>query len=182
MVGAAAVAEPLVRTVLGRHWEALIPLMWFMAPAGALGALLSCVNTLYSAKGRADWMFRWGLASGVFTLAGFALGLQWGLQGLAVAYLAVMVIQVPVGYALVLRLIDMPLSAMARALSPYFAMTALMAAAAWGASFGLQEAGAGSAAQLAAGVGAGVVVYGGLTLWRRPPAFKDVLTLIRHRG
>ena len=182
MVGAAAVSEPLVRTVLGRHWEDLIPLMWFMAPAGALGALLSCVNTLYSAKGRADWMFRWGLASGAFTLGGFAVGLQWGLQGLAIAYLAVNVIQVPVGYALVLRLIDMPLSAMARALAPYFAMTALMAAAAWGTAFGLQEAGVGSATQLAAGVVAGVVVYGGLTLWWRPAAFKDVLTLIRHRG
>ncbi len=181
MVGAAAVAEPLVLTVLGERWEALVPLLWFMAPAGALGALLSCVNTLYSAKGRADWMFRWGLASGVFTLAAFALGLQWGLRGLAVAYLAVMVVQVPVGYAIVLRLIDMRLSTMARALAPYAAMTALMAVAAWATAFGLADAGEGPAVQLGAAAAVGAVVYGGLALWWRPPAVHDVATLVRHR-
>ena len=181
MVGAAVVAEPLVRTVLTDKWEPLISLLWFMAPAGALGALLSCVNTLYSAKGRADWMFRWGLASGTFTLAAFALGLQWGLQGLAVAYLGVMVVQVPVGYAIVLRLVHMRLRTMGRALAPYFAMTALMAGATWATVAGLARADAESHWQLLAGVAAGVVVYGGLAIWWRPPAFRDVVTVIRHR-
>ena len=181
MVGAAVVAEPLVRTVLTEKWEPLIPLLWFMAPAGALGALLSCVNTLYSAKGRADWMFRWGLASGAFTLAAFAVGLQWGLQGLAVAYLAVMVVQVPVGYAIVLRLVHMRLRTMARALAPYFAMTALMAAATWATVAGLERADAESHWQLLAGIAVGALVYGGLAAWWRPPAFRDVVTVIRHR-
>lgn len=181
MVGAAVVAEPLVRSVLTDKWEPLIPLLWFMAPAGALGALLSCVNTLYSAKGRADWMFRWGLASGAFTLVGFAIGLQWGLQGLAVAYLAVMVIQVPVGYALVLRLVHMRLRTMGRALAPYFAMTGLMALATWATVELLAREGAQPLWQLLAGIGVGIGVYGGLALWWRPPAFKDVLTVVRHR-
>jgi PST family polysaccharide transporter len=181
MVGAAVVAQPLVETVLHEAWQPLVPLLWFMAPAGALGALLSCVNTLYSAKGRADQMFRWGVASGVFTLAAFAVGLQWDLQGLAVAYLVAMVIQVPVGYAFVLRLIDMPLRHMARALAPYFAMTALMAVAVALAVVGLDRAGAGALWQLVAGIGVGVGVYGGLAVWWRPPAVHDVVTVIRHR-
>ncbi len=182
MVGVAVTADPLVRAVLGPRWTDLIPLLWFMAPAGALGALLSCVNTLYSAKGRADWMFRWGLASGLFTLTAFVVGLQWGLQGLAVAYLGVMVVQVPVGYAIVLRLIDMPLRAMGRVLAPYAAMTAAMALAAAGTVRLLDSTGATSWAQLGAAVGVGVIVYGGLALWIRPAALRDVRTLATSRG
>lgn len=182
MVGVAVTAEPLVRAVLGPQWTELIPLLWFMAPAGALGALLSCVNTLYSAKGRADWMFRWGLASGAFTLTAFAVGLQWGLQGLAIAYLAVMVVQVPVGYAIVLRLIDMPLQAMARTLAPYFAMTAAMALASAATVRLLDSTGATPWAQLGAAAGVGAIVYGGLALWIRPAALRDVRTLATSRG
>lgn len=182
MFGVAVTADPLVRAVLGEKWTQLIPLLWFMAPAGALGALLSCVNTLYSAKGRADWMFRWGLASGVFTLAAFAIGLQWGLQGLAVAYLAVMVIQVPVGYAIVLRLIHMPLRAMARALLPYFAMTAATTIAAGLTVQLLQAAGATPWGQLGAAAAVGTLVYGALAWWVRPPALRDVRTLATSRG
>lgn len=182
MVGVAVTADPLVRAVLGERWIELIPLLWFMAPAGALGALLSCVNTLYSAKGRADWMFRWGLASGAVMLTAFAIGLQWGLQGLAIAYLAVMVVQVPVGYAIVLRLIDMPLRAMGRVLAPYVAMTAAMAVAAWLTVRLLASTGATPWAQLGAAVGVGALVYGGLALWIRPPALRDVRTLATSRG
>ena len=181
MIGVAVVADPLVRTVFGEAWLDLIPLLWFMAPAGALGALLSSVNTLYSAKGRADWMFRWGVASGIATLGAFALGLQWGLLGLAVAYLVVTVIQVPVGYAIVLRLIDMPLRDMARALAPYFAITLAMAAATAATVYGTAEAGASSLVQLLAGIGVAVVVYGGLSVWLRPPAVRDVVTVVRGR-
>lgn len=182
MVGAAVVAEPMVHAVLGEKWVGLIPLLWFMAPAGALGALVSAVNTIYSAKGRADWMFRWGLASGAVRLAAFAIGLQWDLQGLAIAYLVVMVVETPVGYAIVLRLIEMPLRAMARVLAPYFVMTAAMAAGAWLTVRLLESTGATPWAQLGAAVGVGALVYGGLALWIRPPALRDVRTLATSRG
>lgn len=180
MVGAAVVAEPLVDAVLGDHWAELVPLLWFMAPAGALGAMLSAVNTLYSAKGRADLMFRWGVASGVFTLAGFAVGLQWGLVGLAVAYLIVTVVQTPVGFWIALRLVDLPLRRLLRALVPYFVMTAVMALAAWAAVYGSDAAGASSWASLLLGIGAGGIVYLGLALLWRPPAFGDLMTLARR--
>ena len=180
MVGAAVVAEPLVRAVLDEEWLPLVPLLWFMAPAGALAALLSALNTLYSAKGRADWMFRWAVASGLFTLAAFAVGLRWGLLGLAVAYLVAMVVQFPVGYAIALRLIHLPLSRMLRALAPYAVMTALMAVAAWGA-VRLAD-GASPWLQLGAGVAAGAVVYGGLAVWWRPPAYADLRTLVASRA
>lgn len=179
MIGTAVVAEPIVLTVLGAQWAGLVPLLQFMAPAGAMAALLSAVNTIYSAKGRADYMFRFGVASGALTLTAIAVGLQWGLPGLAVAYLAALTIQTPVGLRLALGLIDMPLSQFLRGLMPYAAMSGLMAVAAGGAVLG--TAPLGSTVQLASGVTAGVVVYSALAAWWRPQAVRDVWTLIRHR-
>lgn len=181
-VGLAAVADPLVRALLGEQWLELIPLLWFMAPAGALMALLSAVNTLYSAKGRADWMFRWGFVSGVVTLGAFALGLQWGLVGLAIAYLAVMVLLTPIGLAIPLRLIDMRLRELLRPLLPYGVMTALMALAAWGTATMTATTGVGPLPQMLAGIAAGAVLYAGLTLWWRPVAYRDVRRVISERS
>ena len=179
MVGAAVVAEPLVEAALGDDWRPIVPLLWFMAPAGALAAVLAALNTLYSAKGRADWMFRWAVASGLLTLAGFAVGLRWGLVGLAVAYLVVMAIQLPVGLAVALRLIDMPLRSMLAALAPYAAMTAVMAVVAAGVV--RATAGLSPWLQLAAAAAAGAVVYAALAAWWRPPAFADLRTLVAAR-
>jgi PST family polysaccharide transporter len=181
MVGAAVVAEPLVGAMLGDKWSALVPLLWFMAPAGSIAALLSAVNTLYSAKGRADWMFRWGLASGAVTLGAFALGLQWGLVGLAVAYLAVMVVQAPVGSAIALSLIGMRLRDLGRALAPYGLMTAAMASVAAATVQAVEAGGGGAMGQLVAGVASGAITYGLLALLLRPPAVGDLKQIARAR-
>ncbi len=182
LLGAAAIAEPFVETILGPKWAELIHLIWFMAPAGAIQSLLTAVNTLYSAKGRADWMFRWGLASGAVTLGSYALGLQWGLTGLAVAYLAINVILLPVGLAIPLRLIDMRLGRLLRGLVPYTAMAAVMAVATVATVYGGRHAGWPSVVQLIAGTAVGVVTYIGLTLWIRPVAFGDVLAVVARRS
>ena len=181
-VGLAAVADPLVRALLGDQWLDLIPLLWFMAPAGGLVAMLSAVNTLYSAKGRADWMFRWGLVSGAATLGAFAIGLQWGLVGLAIAYLAISLILTPIGLSIPLRLIDMRLRELLGPLVPYVGMTLAMALAAWGTATLVAGAGLGPLPQMLAGIGAGGVVYLGLTLILRPMAYRDVRTVIRNRS
>ncbi|WP_250443500.1 lipopolysaccharide biosynthesis protein [Actinotalea sp. C106] len=181
MVGAAAVATPLVHTVFGDQWLDLIPLLWFMAPAGALAALMSAINTLYSAKGRADWMFRWGLASGAFTLLAFAVGLQWGLLGLAIAYLVAMTVQTPVGLAVAGSLIELPLGRVLRTLTPYLLMTMTMAAGAWSTATWIESTGASHPLALAAAVGVGALLYGGTALLLRPPAVKDVARIVTSR-
>ena len=180
--GTALIAEPFVHAVLGPQWDHLIPVLWLMAPAGAIQSVLSAVTTLYSAKGRADWLMRWGVASGIASLAAYALGLQWGLTGLAVAYLAINVILLPIGLAIPLRLIDMRLRTILRGLLPYAAMTAVMAIAVFAVLVAGAEQGWGPLARLSVGVATGLVVYGGLAVVVRPVAMNDVLTVLVRRG
>lgn len=182
LIGTAVVAEPFVNALLGDKWARLIPLLWFMAPAGAIQSLLSGVSTLYSAKGRADWLMWWGIASGVASLAAYAIGLQWGLIGLAVAYLAVNLILLPFGLAIPLRLIGLPLKQLVRSLVPYAGMTLVMAVAAGAAVYGLESLGRGPLPQLLTGAGVGVVVYTTLAAIIRPPAWRDVMTVVTRRG
>lgn len=178
MVGVAVCAVPIVEVVLGEKWRDLVPLLQYMAPAGALAALASAVNTIFSAKGRADALFRVGLVRAGLTLTGVAVGLQWGLTGVAVGYLVSMVIQAPVGMHLALRLIRMRLRDLVRGLLPYVAMVTVMAAAVLAV---LLLAPLSDAALLGAGIATGVVVYAGLALWWRPPAVRDVQVLLTHR-
>lgn len=181
MFGVAAVAAPLVAVLLGPQWTELVPLLWFMAPAGALQAVLSAVNSIYSAKGKADWMFYWGAASGIVQIVAYVIGLQWGLVGLAVAYLGAQLVLLPVGMALSLRLIDLPLRAFMASLVPYTVLSIVMAGSAFGAWQGAQALGWSQLVQLAVGVAVGAVVYlGGMALWR-PPAAGHVLQAVRMR-
>lgn len=181
MLGVAAVATPLVAVLLGPQWTELVPLLWFMAPAGALQAVLSAVNSIYSAKGKADWMFYWGAASGVVQIIAYVIGLQWGLIGLAIAYLGSQLVLLPVGMALSLRLIDMRLGTFMAGMVPYGVLSIVMAGSAFGAWQGAQALGWNQLAQLVAGVVVGAVVYlGGTALWR-PPAASHVLRAVRMR-
>jgi PST family polysaccharide transporter len=44
------------------------------------------VGIIYQAKGRTDWLFKWGLFTGVIRFSCFVIGLNWGLMGITLAY------------------------------------------------------------------------------------------------
>ncbi|NEQ62192.1 MAG: MOP flippase family protein [Moorea sp. SIO4A1] len=86
MVGLWVAAEPFVLTLLGSQWQPVILLLMILAPVGMEQSLGTTVGTIYKAKGRPDLQFRWGIVSGILILTAFVIGLQWGIVGVAVAY------------------------------------------------------------------------------------------------
>lgn len=86
MAGLAFVAHPFVEVVLGDKWFPAVPLIWILAPLGAISSIQTTVGQIYLAKGRADWMFWWGIVSGVLRVVSFLIGLPWGVVGVAAAY------------------------------------------------------------------------------------------------
>lgn len=183
MFGAAVVAGPLVSVTLGPQWTELVPLLWFMAPAGALQALLSAVNSVYGATGRSAHLFRWGVASGLASMAAFVVGILLGdLLGLAIAYLLVVVLLFPVGSYFALRLIELPLHRLFRSLAPYAVLTAAMSAVSALVVHGGGRLGWSDPLCLGLAVAAGMLTYLGLALLLRPPALADTLLVVRGRG
>jgi len=57
-----------------------------LAPVGMMQSIGTTVGSIYNAKGRTDWLFRWGIGSSLFIIIAFVIGLRWGIVGVATAY------------------------------------------------------------------------------------------------
>lgn len=108
MMGVMALAKPLVLTFLGPKWEPVILLIMILAPVGLVQSIGTTTCSIYQAKGRTDWMFRWGVAAGIVVVAAFSIGIKWGIVGVAVAYAiaSILILGYP-NFAIPFRLINL---------------------------------------------------------------------------
>jgi PST family polysaccharide transporter len=86
MLGLIVLAEPFILTMFGTQWSPVILLVMILAPVGLVQSLGTTVGAIYLAKGRTDWMFKWGIGTGILAMTAFVIGLHWGIVGVAVAY------------------------------------------------------------------------------------------------
>jgi len=86
MIGLWGLAEPFVLTVFKSQWSPVISLILILAPVGLWQSIGTTVGTIYQAKDRTDWMFKWGIFSGIIVVLSFVIGLQWGINGVAIFY------------------------------------------------------------------------------------------------
>jgi lipopolysaccharide exporter len=181
MSGAAVVADPLVRSVLGPEWLPVIPLIVIMAPIGALQAVNYSVTLIYQAKGRTDLLLGWSVFSGTLIVGAYIVGLAWGVIGVVAAYAVAIVLLTPLAYILPFRLIDMRWRDFVAALLPYVAASSVMIAVVLGLQWVLGTASADELTVLLASVATGVLVYAGILLFWRPPALTDLGRLLLPR-
>ena len=107
MVGLWALSEPFILTLFGSQWQSVIWLLMILSPVGMVQSLQTTIGTIYRAKGRTDWMFRWSVAETILIVIAFIIGLQWGIIGVATAYaISVFVLAYP-GFAIPFRLIHL---------------------------------------------------------------------------
>jgi PST family polysaccharide transporter len=117
MLGMMAVASPFVLTVFGEEWAPVIVLLMLLAPIGMEQSLGYTLELIYRTKDRTDWLFWWGVFSGVLKTVAFIIGLQWGVVGVATAYVVATVLLMYPSYALPYRLIGLSLREFVGALS-----------------------------------------------------------------
>jgi len=110
MLGALALAEPLVLTAFGEQWQPAILIIMILAPVGLVQSLGTTVGSIFQAKGRTDWMFWWGIGSGTVAVLAFAIGLRWGIAGVAAAYAMASFILTYPGFWIPFRLIGLDLT------------------------------------------------------------------------
>jgi PST family polysaccharide transporter len=180
-IGIGIVAEPLVGTLLGAKWAGAVPIVALLAPTVLMHSTTANIGAIYRAKGRTDLLLRWGLFSSVLTLAGYGIGILWGLEGVAWGYGLVWAALMFPAHAIPLRLIHLGVGDLLRALRPFALASALLAVAALGTRFGLEGAGASKSVVLLATIVAGAATYG-LALWRLdPPALRDLERVVTNR-
>ncbi len=128
MAGLGVVADPMIRAILGARWVGAIRVFQVLAPVGLVQSVQTTVGQIYMAKGRTDWFFRWGLASGVILVTAFLIGIRFGILGVAVAYcVSFLGITMLPGFIIPFQLIGLKVSDFGRALMPQVLITAGMA-------------------------------------------------------
>lgn len=126
MVGLLAVREHFVFAVFGAAWAPVIPLLAMFAPLAAIRSVLTTTGSIYVATGHTGLQLRWGMLSNLIVLAGLALGLKWGIVGVAAGFTATSILLLYPNLAIPFRLIGMTVSQLLRALARTIACTTLM--------------------------------------------------------
>ena len=92
MIGLIATADVFVDVLFGDKWDGLATLLIILAPSGMLHSIYTTVGAIFTAKGNTDTQFKLGVVDSLLTVGGFIIGLSYGVNGVAFAYLAVSII------------------------------------------------------------------------------------------
>jgi PST family polysaccharide transporter len=158
IVGLFVVCRPFILTVYGPKWEPVVPILQILCIAALVQTLCRTTGWIFTALGRTDWLFRWGLVGGVTAICSFFIGLPWGLHGIAVSYACWSILVTYPLFALVGRLIDMSTMELVRSVAGVSVASAGMGVCVWATEATLL-ADASSLVQLTGGMAVGVVTY-----------------------
>lgn len=98
MMGLTVVAPEFVRTVLGPQWAIAIPVLRLLAPVAIFQAASSLASTTLLAINRPKAVLRLSITNTACVVAAFAVGVHWGIDGVATALL---VVATPLGVGVV---------------------------------------------------------------------------------
>jgi O-antigen/teichoic acid export membrane protein len=90
--GLAVVAPEAVRLVYGSHWGPVVPLLRYLSVAGTCQLVYGTVGPLFVASGRGRDLFVWGLVAYSILTAAIFVGVQWGVNGVALACASIMAV------------------------------------------------------------------------------------------
>ncbi len=105
LAAAAVTSVDVVNLVFGPKWDAVAPILAWLAIAGVIQPLHNTTGWIFIAQGKTRPMFLWGLYASSTTVISFVVGLPWGPVGVAMAYaISDYVVRMPVLWWLIRRI------------------------------------------------------------------------------
>jgi O-antigen/teichoic acid export membrane protein len=181
-VGLAVVAPDFVPVVLGHRWHKAIPVLQLLCAAGLSQSLQSLNHSMLQALDRAGTLLAFMIFSATITVSAFAIGLHWGVVGVAAGFAVARTSVLPIFTTIVCRAAQTPVLAFARSVLPILELAATMGVLAYVLRLTLVHADVAPGARLAAVVAVGAAAYVSLLVWREPALVAEVRTLARSRG
>lgn len=182
LVGLAVVAPDFVQVVLGPKWSDAIPVIQILAIVGLIQSLQTLCGEVLLALGRANWLLWFTMLWFVASLASFAIGVQWGVTGVAATYAIATLLVEPLRTYVTARALDVSAWRLVAALSGVAQASALMGAFLLVARSALVAADVPAAVRLGLLVLAGGGVYVLSCLWRAPEVASEIRIAIGRRG
>lgn len=79
-------APQVIIVVFGPKWASAIVLVQILALTGLMQSIQTNTTLIFLSQGRTDIMLRWATVCTIIVLISFAIGLRWGVEGVALAY------------------------------------------------------------------------------------------------
>jgi O-antigen/teichoic acid export membrane protein len=79
-------SREIILLVLGEQWDAAVRPFMFLSICMVVQPLGNITGVLYITQGRAKEMMQWGVISSLLIATSFAVGLFWGIDGVALCY------------------------------------------------------------------------------------------------
>jgi O-antigen/teichoic acid export membrane protein len=181
LVGLAVVAPDFVHVVLGNRWASAIPVIQILAIVGIIQSVQTLSGEVLLALNRANWLLRFTMLWFVGNIAAFAIGLQWGMLGVATSYAIATALIEPVRTVITSRALGISPWRFVRAFSGIVQAAALMGIGVLAARSALTAAGVPPALRLVLLVLLGALLYVGGCLWRAPEMRLEVGNVLRRR-
>lgn len=161
-------APVAVPAVLGDAWTPAVVPLQILAAMTTQYLILSVTPAVVLAVGRADWEFRWSILAMVFAVVAFGVGVNWGITGVATAYLLMGLALTPIRLSIIRRIIPITAGGYLRVLVPAFGSSAALGGVWLLVAGALRDTTSGLPLLACAGV-AGIAAYAAaaMALWPR---------------
>jgi len=178
MAGIAALAIPLTDVAFGESFAPAAFPIAALAIHGAVQSLLIMQGSVFMALNRVDIMYRWALITVATLIVFLLIGVQWGLEGASIGYLAATLVCAPLNFRALLNLIGGRLGEAWGVLQVQTLLAIVMGLSVYSLTLVLPAAWP-NLYILLIGILAGVVIYvSGLALFDRK-AITDVIDIVR---
>jgi O-antigen/teichoic acid export membrane protein len=159
LAGLVVVAPDFVHVVLGSRWHGVAPVLQILAWVGLLQSLQTINSNILQALDRTNLLLRYAVVFFAAHLAAFAIGLHWGILGVAAGYAISSTIVEPLYAWITTRTVGISLGRLVGSLRGIAAASLVMALAVLALRLALEREGVPPLARLALCVVAGAVVY-----------------------
>jgi O-antigen/teichoic acid export membrane protein len=176
-LGIAATAEPLTAVMLGPQWAGAAPIVRLLAVAMPFMTLYVLMPPVTDAIGRPGIGVRASMVGAALLPVAYLVGVRWGAEGLAAAWLVTYPVMLVVLGRRVLPAIGVSAGALVRAVAPAAQAAVAMAAVVTLADRLLPDTGAALRLLLLAGIGAGL--YAGWLLVFARETVRELKRMVR---
>ena len=179
-LGMIPVAPDLVDGFFGEEWESAAILIQILAAASLIQSLSSLSDGVLQALAHTRLLFRWTFALTVLSVGAFAFALQWGVEGVAWAFLAVTLVLHPILVRLTAPLVGVTLWDWLRSIARPLQAGFLMLVPVFLAGEALPES-ASHLLRLVVMTVVGAAAYALLIRWRFPEAYEEIARVRERR-
>jgi len=175
-IGMAVVAPDFVPIVLGHRWHAAVPVLQFLSLAGFAQSFQSLNPAVLQGLGRVGLLLRFMTVSTVLVVGAFALGLVWGVVGVAALFALARAIQLVASTWLMARVTRLSLTDILAEFARVGLVSLVVGAAALLARLALLRVDAAPLARLVVVIIVGGAMYVGVIGWKQ----RDLAVELRH--